>query len=318
MKTTLNYYLILKVPQTAKQKEIREAYLNLVRRYHPDKNKGNKLAEKKFQQINTAYQILQDPEKRKAFDTEWQIFQQRLEEQKKRRPIKPSKKERPSPLKKESAFFKYIKSFFQERREEKPIDLEIPLFVSLKDLCQSSLKKVVYFKPYNGRQKKESIKITIPEGSRPGVRLQFKGKGGSHGKQISGNLFLKIDFPPHPFFKIKDYDIHLTFPIKFTEAFKGSKKEIFSPYGTVFLVIPPKVKHNHIFRLKNLGLPKDSKSKGHLFVKLFVDYPKEKRIKIQNEMKNLSEKDKKSYIDKYELQKNIYEKVLDFEKNPKA
>ncbi len=321
MKVKLNYYLILNIPQTAGEKEIRNAYLRLVKKYHPDKNKGNKLAERKFKQINTAYQILQDPEKRKTFDKEWQLLQQKSNEkksaeQKKKSPHKPQKKK--DSQKKLDSSLNFMRTFFKAGRKEKPIDLEIPLLISLKDLCQISSKTVTYSKPYNGGLKKSSFQVQIPKGSQPGKRLHFKNKGGSNGKKIYGSLFLKLQLDFNSLFKVKDYDIYLSLPIKFTEAFKGNKKKVPSPYGTILLTIPPKTKHNHIFRFKNLGLPKASGLKGCMFVKIFVDYPQEKRIKIQNEMKNLSEKNKRAYIEQYENQKDVYKKVLDFEKTLKS
>ena len=316
MKIKLNYYLILNVSQTAEKKEIRNAYLRLAKKYHPDKNKGNKLAEKKFTQINTAYQVLQDPKKRKSFDEEWQLFQPIVSEQKKKN-LKTSKEKEPK-QKKESSASDFIETFFKKGREEKPIDLEIPLSVSLEDLCQNSLKKFSYSRPYNGKSRKKSIEVQIPKGSRQGTRLQFKNKGGSNGKKVFGSLFLKLQIHPASFFTTKGYDIYLSLPVKFTESFKGVKKEIPSPYGIILLTIPPRTKHNHIFRFKDLGLPESSESKGTLFVKIFVDYPQEERIKIQNEMKNLSEKNKMSYVEQYETKKNLYEKVLAFEKSLKS
>ena len=67
-KKQINFYLVLNISPKSDSKEIKKAYMKLARLYHPDRNQGNKLAEKKFQQINSAWDILKDPQKRKAFD----------------------------------------------------------------------------------------------------------------------------------------------------------------------------------------------------------------------------------------------------------
>jgi len=314
VKPKLNYYLILNISQTAEAKDIRNSYLKLAKKYHPDKNKGNKLAEKKFQQINMAYQVLKNPQKRQAFDKEWEIFKQTKKSppiNTKEAPKQPEAQKPPEAQKKQPDDL--WTRVFKNKREEKPIDVEIPLEVSVADLCQGSVKKISFLKPYNGGHQKSSIEIPVPKGSRPGNRLQFKRKGGSNGKKIYGNLILTLQLKHHPFFKVNGDHIHLTCPIPFTEAFKGTAQIFLTPYGKIRLDIPPNTKHDQIFRLKNLGLPNKSESRGTLFVRIFVDYPKGKRIQIQNEMKNLSAKNKDLYIQKYASKKPLYEKVLSFQ-----
>ena len=312
MKTKINHYLILNIPQTAESKDIRSAYLKLVQKYHPDKNRGNKLAEKKFQQINRSYEILKDTKKRTSFDQEL-IALQKKNQKKISDSFLNTKKE--VPTKQPAPAPAFIKSFLKEKREEKAIDIEIPLPVSLKDLCQSSVKKVTYSRPYNGKTKQATLKVPLPKGVRPGQRIQFKEKGGSNGKKVFGHLFLKIVLQASSFIEIKKDDIYLTLPIPFTKAFKGYKKTLFSPYGKLLIDIPAKTRHNHVFRLKNLGLPKNSSLNGNMLVRIFIDYPKGKKLQIQNEMKNLSEQKKNQYLQNFENLENFYEKISDFEKN---
>ena len=298
-KSQVNFYFILNVSPQAKDQEIKKAYLKLARIYHPDKNRGNKLAEKKFQQINEAWQTLKDPKKRQLFDDRLKKAQ------------KPS-----SPMEQEMGHAVRVQEKPAKRQEE-PIDLEVSLKVSLEDLCQSLSKTVHYFKPVYGTRIKSSLVIQIPAGVKQGISLRFKGKGGAEGDKKFGDLYVKIQINPHKIFQLvkNSEDLILECPISFIEAIKGQKLEIPSPYGFLVLNLNPPLQHKQLLKIKGHGLPKNLKGdRGDLFVKIFIDYPLKDSVKIQKQMERLPFGQQKIYVEKFKHSSFIYPRVLKFQK----
>ena len=287
-KSQVNFYLILNVSPHADIKEIKSAYLRLAKIYHPDKNKGNKLAEKKFRQINFAWEALKDPERRKAFD-EW------LKAKTKR--AVSSKPKPPSPV-----------------SVEKPIHLAVSLKVSVEDICQSRSRTVRYFRPVNGVQKKSSLQIEIPQAARQGSKLRFKGQGGAEGTKSFGDLYVRLELAPHKIFQIiEGGDILVVRPVPFTQAVEGGKIDVPSPYGALALRLPPACKNKQLLKARGQGLPK-GKDKGDLFVKILIDYPAKQSEQIKKQLKSLSLQQQKVYAKKYKTGGLVYPKVLKFQK----
>ena len=291
-KLPVNFYLILNVSSKARSQEIKKAYLKLAKIYHPDQHKGSKLAEKKFQQINSAWEVLKDPEKRKLFDED----------------LKKTKQ------KKEKSLRKVFSS--PAPPKEKPIDLEFSLEISLEDVCQSQSKKIHYFKPVVGRKIKSSLMVQIPYGVRDGGCLRFKEKGGAEGEKVFGDLYVRIHFKPHKLFHLTgDRDLILKYPISFVEALESRALEVPSPYGFLSLKINAPLKHKQVLKIKGHGLPKNSqKGKGDLFVKILIDYPSREGKKIQEQMDSMSFERQKIYAQKFKGSSFIYPKVLKFQK----
>ena len=297
-KNPINFYFILNVSQSAKTEEIKKAYFKLVKIYHPDKNKGSRLAERKFQQINSAWEVLKDSKKRKLFDDSLkkaEVLKQEKLGWKSELPV------RATSLKKE--------------KKEKALDLEYLLKVSIEDLCQSKLKKVHYLKPVNGTQVKSFLKVQIPLGAKEGTSLLFKGKGGAEGKKKTGDLFVKISVKDHKVFKIisGSSDIILEQPISFISALKSERMEVLSPYGFLSLKVKAPIEQGQVLKAKNYGL-NGKNQKGDLFIKFFVEYPLEGGDKIQKEMKEMSYEQKKKYVEQFKNSSFIYPKLLKFQK----
>ncbi len=295
MKSPVNYYLILSVSPSAGEGEIKRAFLKMAQKYHPDKNRGNKLAERKFQQVNLAYQTLRDPEKRRAFD----------ESLKKARLKPPDAKPAAGPAWRGSA----------APGKEKALDLEVPLELSLESLCRPQTRRVSYIKPANGKKIKSHLDVPIPLGIRPGARLKFKKLGGAAGSRLFGDLYVKIALKDHKIFQRRKTGILLSAPVRFVDIIKGGKIKIPSLYGPVSLALPLHVlTESRPFRLKGLGLPGADGARGDMFVTVLVDYPKGDRAKIQRLAKNLSPEKKRYLIRKYDSEACLYPKVLDFQK----
>lgn len=297
LQNTINFYLILNVSPQAKRDEIKKAYLKLAQAYHPDKNRGNKLAEKKFQQINQAWEILGDKKKRGSFDLKLQEIQKK---QKQGGVFKSSTPSAPKAAK--------IK--------EKAIDLEIPLKVSLEDVCQSRSKTIHYFNFFNGQKTKESFTLQVPANVKPGNRLRFKNKGGAEGIKKKGDLYVKILFKSHVLFQLMGEmgDMLLNQPISFINAVQATKLNIPSPYGPLVIDLNPPVSQDQLLKVTGYGLIRNRDGKrGDLFVKILIDYPKNSP-EIKQEMEHLSSEQKKQFVEKYQKMSFIFPLVLKFQK----
>ncbi len=295
-KNQVNFYLILNVSPQADDLEIKKAYFDLARAYHPDKNRGNKLAEKRFQQINTAWQVLKDPRKRKLFD---ESLQQ----------MKSSSHSAAAPLKNERAP--------PAQKQNKPIDLEVPLKISLEDLCQSRSKTVHYVKPVDGAKIQSSVAVQIPAGARAGASLRFKGQGGAVGKKNFGDLYVKIQIQPHKIFQLipGSKDLAVERPISFIESVKGQKLEAPSPYGLLAVQLKPPVRPGQLLKIKGHGLPKNlNGEKGDLFVQIVIDYPLKNGAKIQRELEKMPFDKQKIYVEKFKNSSFVYPRILKFKK----
>lgn len=297
-KNHINYYFILNISPAAKSEEIKSAYLKLAKTYHPDKNKGNKIAEIKFRQINEAWETLKDPKKRKLFD----------ENLKKR---KQQSSHLPRDLSKSSSPAKTL-------RKEKAIDLEFPLKVSLEDICQPCSKTIHYFKSVNGTKIKSTFVVQIPSGVRHGVRLRFKGEGGAEGRKLFGDLYVQICLKNHRLFQLVENsdDLILNYPISFISAVQGEKLDIPSPYGFLAFQLAPPVSDGELLKIKGYGLPKFSRSeRGDLFLRILIDYPGKEGLEIKEQMKGMSFDKQKAYVEQFKNQSFIYPRLLKFQRN---
>ena len=240
----------MNVSPESDRKELKKAYIKLARTYHPDKNRGNKLAEKKFQQINRAWDVLKDPKARESFDKKLALERQ----------------------KKQSLFSAKVKSPTppQQIKKELPLDLEISLTVSVEDMCLSRAQKISYFKPINGKDLKHSFDFQIPLGSKPGTKLYFKEKGGSKGKGTFGDLYVKLSLSPHKLFHFSkengSSDLCLERPVSFVDIIERNKIEIPSPYGSLFLKQPLSLEDTQVLKIKGQGLPKTKRERGGIFL----------------------------------------------------
>lgn len=264
-----DYYAILGVPRNASDKEIKQAYRRLARLYHPDLNPGNKEAEAKFKEINEAYEVLSDPEKRRRYDqfgeswryaeqvggTPWQQKVWDFEDLK------------TTPF---GDIFEKIFSDFGfspfSHRPHKGEDIELPVEITLEEAYFGTTR--VLDTP-SGR-----IEVKIPPGVDNGSRVRIEGKGRARGGGPPGDLYLNISVKPHPLFERKGDDLYLELPVPLTVAILGGEVEVPTIKGKVVLKIPAETQNGKVFRLSGLGMPrlKDG-AKGDLFAKVKVVLP---------------------------------------------
>ena len=294
----VNFYRILNIPSKAKASEIKEAYLRLAKIYHPDKNRGNPLAEKKFSQINSAYQVLKDPKKRKELDES----------------LKELEKD-PSSASTPLMPFSAVSPPSIPSGKEKGIDLELVLKLSMEDLCQSRTVPLSYLRPVNGTQLKSCLEVKIPPNAKAGSKLCFREKGGAEGLKKFGRLYVRLELKPHKIFRLREnFDLFVKRPLPFISAMEAGRINVPSPYGVLSLKIGAFFKDGQIFKIKEKGLPKDLKgSRGDLYVQIYLEYPDKKEQEIKACLSKLSVSEKRSLLRKFK-EEFIFPKTLKFEK----
>lgn len=308
-----DYYNILGVSRTAADKEIKAAYRRLARQYHPDVNPGNKDAEEKFKEINEAYEVLSDPEKRKKYDQygdNWQYADQ-MAEAAKRYGGTWSFTRQPGA---EQAFRfeeEDLESIFGDilgghmggfgRRTPRPRrgrDLEYQAEVTLEEAFSGttrsiSLKTEIPCSACQGTGRIQGLpcslcrgagsvtdvkrlEVKIPAGVDNGSRIRIAGKGepGSAGGP-AGDLYLVISVRPHPVFERKGNDLYLDLPVPLTTAVLGGEVQVPTLKGTkLALKIPPETQNERVFRLAGQGMPQlSSNIRGDLLVRVKVNLP---------------------------------------------
>ena len=282
-----DYYKILGVDKSASPEEIKKAYRKLALKYHPDHNEGDKSAEAKFKDLNEAYAVLRDPEKKQQYDMFGaEGFQNRFSQEDIFRDFDLGS------IFKEFGFGRggrgqgtYNRMFgsgfgprgfdgFQNREQRiKGQNLIYELPMTLEELTRVTSKTITY--SINGRQ--EQVSVKIPAGIKAGQKLRLQGKGqpGPNGGP-SGDLYIQIKETPHPLFRREDADLYLKQKIRFSQAVLGADIEVPTLENKVLkLKIPPGTQDNAKFRLKEFGLPRyNGSGKGNAYVEINIDVPR--------------------------------------------
>lgn len=296
-----DYYKILGVPKNASEKDIKTAYRKLARKYHPDMNPGDKSAEEKFKELNEAYEVLSDPEKRKLYEqfgSEWSTWQQRGGQagdfwQQWAGGNPPTGQGRASAsdfgdvFGQGSTFSDFFQQLFgggraevygdlfgggatrQRRRPRRGQNYEQPVEISLEEAYQGTTRLLVI-----GDQRFE---VKIPPGADTGTRVRVAGKGapGVAGGP-AGDLYLNIEVSPDPRFKRRGQDLEVSVPVDLYTAILGGEVAVPTPGGrSGMLNIPPETQNGQKFRLRGKGMPvlNRPKERGDLYAVVDVRLP---------------------------------------------
>jgi curved DNA-binding protein len=298
-----DYYQTLGVTKDANQDEIKKAYRKLARQYHPDVNPDDPKAEEKFKEINEAYQVLSDDDKRKKYDqfgSQWKQYQRTGG-----RPEdfdwsqwaaggQPSGTQYRTVSQEEfeqmfggglGGFSDFFETLFggmggmrgTRRTARRPgaqtaargRDIEHPVQISLEEAFHGTTRLLTF---EGGRR----IEASIPAGVKSGSKVRLSGQG-AEGPRGSGDLYLKVDVQPHPKFERDGDDLRVDQPVDFFTALLGGEVKVATIDKEVQLSVPPESDSGKTFRLKGLGMPKlgNPKKRGDLYVTLQIQVPKD-------------------------------------------
>ncbi len=282
-----DFYQKLEINRTASDKDIKQAYRKLARKYHPDVNPGDKSAEAKFKEINNAYEVLSDTEKRKKYDQfgdKWQYADQFAGAQS-------------NPFGGASGFrnaggnnssYQYVdmsdmgdlgellKGFtggFGGRgrtlRPRQGRDIDTSTEITLEEAYNGTTRLI---QDTSGHR----IEVKIPAGVKNRQRIKVSGKGepGMAGGP-GGDLYLVVTILEHPVFHLAGNDIHVDVPVPLIDAILGGEASVPTPKGkNLALKIPAETQNGKVFRLAGQGMPEVGKdTRGDLFAKVKVILP---------------------------------------------
>jgi len=275
-----DYYETLEVSRQATDEQIRNAYRKLARKYHPDVNPGNKDAEENFKEINEAYSVLSDPQKRRQYDQLGQNWKAGAD-------FKPppdwgrNVRVEFGDLGGIGDFSDFFESAFGGRRgagtrgagfATRGRDLEAQLQIPLEEAHRGTTRTATLRGP-DGKQK--SIRVNIPAGISDGELIHIPNEGAvGTGGAPSGGLFVTVRLEPHPLFKpLDDANLEMNLPVAPWEAALGAGVRVPTLDGPVDLIIPPNIQNGQRLRLRGQGAARRDSGRGDLYVRVQIVNP---------------------------------------------
>jgi curved DNA-binding protein len=293
-----DYYQALGVPRGASGNEIKKAYRKLAMKYHPDRNRGNREAEEKFKEINEAYEVLSDPQKRARFDQLGSAYQQW---QRSGAPEGFDWSQWTGGIPRGatrvevgdlsdlfggdfSDFFRSIfgdipvqqSDLFSRRGQRTPAGSGRPSGRPLQDVeVTITLEEAFHGTSRILQQGNSSLQVKIPPGAGTGTRIRLKGQG-RRPSEPAGDLFLVVKVADHPRWERREDDLYTEVTVDLYLMLLGGSLPVTTIDSKSFLMtIPPETPSGKTFRLSGLGMPRlrDPSSRGDLYAKTRVELP---------------------------------------------
>jgi curved DNA-binding protein len=293
-----DYYEILGVPRTAGADEIKTAFRKLARVHHPDVAKDKVAGEAKFKEINEAYEVLGDPDKRKKYDqlgADWEHGPQPGAPPNgapRRRAATPDGFEQYEYS--GTGFSDFFEAFFAGAQRDRGgfagrsspfdadgtmamrgADAEADILVTLEEALRGASRQIsVRREDTGGRPRVDSYNVKIPAGVREGKRIRLAGQGGAgQGGGPPGDLYLRVVLARHPDFEVQGADLQVEVPLAPWEAVLGGRVNVPTLDGPANLTIKPGTPSGARMRLRGLGLPNDDGGRGDLFAVVTIEVP---------------------------------------------
>jgi len=282
-----DFYKILGVERSASGEEITKAYRKLARKYHPDLNPDDKTAKKQFQEIQSAYDCLNDPEKRKKYDQ----FGANYEQYSGGSPFNGqgfdfgdvfSQGGGPIDL---GSLFGQFGAGGRTRRQARGADVSADISVPLSTLIRGGETQI----HLNTNGTTESISVKIPAGIEPGKKIRLRGRGQSVPGGKPGDLLLTVHAESNSFYKLAGKNIELRLPITIAEAISGGKVDVSTPNGTIALSVPPMSSSGKKLRLKGQGFKASDGTTGDMIVELMIKLPESVPSILSNSLSEVAQ-----------------------------
>lgn len=321
-----DYYAVLGVKRGADEKEIRHAYRRLARKHHPDVNAGDKAAEERFKEINAAYEVLSDPEKRRKYDLygdQWQYADQFEAARRQGGGQRFFRTSRGSPTgdfdlgglgfgdlgdllsgvfggrRGRSRRGEHVQHMTEVTLDEAYHGTTRVLQLQSEERCATCggsgevVGAVCHFCQGAGVVvRPRRLEVKVPPGVTDGSRVRVPGEGRPGRDGRKGDLYLVISVRPHPRFTRRGDDLHTEVEVPLVDAVLGGEVEVTTLKGRAMLKIPPLTQNGRVFRLAGLGMPRlGAASKGDLYARAKVILPAE----LSPEERELFEKLKKMH-----------------------
>ncbi|MGQ9554275.1 MAG: DnaJ C-terminal domain-containing protein [Anaerolineae bacterium] len=293
-----DYYKVLGVNRNASDEEIRKAYRKLARKYHPDVNPNNREAAERFKEVNEAYQVLSDAEKRAKYDQLGSSYEQWQQRGGDARGFDWSQwfgGQQPGGQRVYTAefgdeelggfggfsdFFEALfgsaagrtttgtrrRGFAQVARPGQDIEQEVE--ISLEEAFNGARRII----EIDGRR----LEANIPRGVKTGSRVRLKGQGGPGiNGGPNGDLYMRIKVREHPQFELRNGDLYTEVPVDLYTAMLGGSVPVPTLSGSVRLNVPAETQNGRTFRLRGQGMPelRQPDKRGDLYAKVKVVLP---------------------------------------------
>lgn len=294
-----DYYATLGVARDASEKDIKQAFRRLARQHHPDVNPGDQAAERRFKDLNEAYEVLGNPESRRKYDelgANWRQYEQTGARGGPGgfaygagggfRPMDPS--DFSEVFGGESPFSDFFRTFFSgadevgsargartgaQARTGRGRDIEHEIELSLDDVLHGITRRLTV----NQGGVARSVDVRIPPGVSEGSRVRVAGEGArGSGSARSGDLFLRVRLRPHPVFERRGRDLSVRVRVSAPTAVLGGEVEVPCLDGrSIRLKVPVGTQPGQVFRVRGQGLPSATASdaRGDLYATVEITVP---------------------------------------------
>ena len=255
----MDYYSLLGVDRNATPQEIKKAYRKLAMKHHPDKGGDSQ----KFAEIQSAYEVLSNSDKRQAYDNpgpQFDFNSQNFDD-----------------------FFNF--GFRQQRHRGRNITLGVN--IDLEDVIHGKQMIITYQLPSG---KENSVNINIPAGIDEGATIHFPGLGDDSVPGYRGDLFIRIQINQHPVFMRDHHNLHMKHYVDVFTLLTGGKTNVKTLDGrTLDVNIKKGLKNGSILNLNGQGLP-SGRGRGNLYVNIQAHIPNITNAEILEQLKDISDK----------------------------
>lgn len=290
-----DYYKILGLETNkVNMDEIKQAYREQAKKYHPDVNIGNKLSEERFKDISEAYRVLSESVSKRKYDRMWNTH---VGNRKKKQAYEESKRSTDSVF---SDFFQMFFGNVKEQEEEnstrnkkrpaiKGENIETAISISIQEAFYGMNKKIS-LRTVDGKMKTFNIKVPAGIRNNEKIRLLGQGKAGQNGGK-HGDLFIKIQVEPDSKFELIGYDLYTSLCLTPFEAALGTRVSLEGIDDTVSIYVPAGIESGEKLRIPGKGYKDGKGGRGDLTAQVKIMVPKklsEEERKLYEELAKIS------------------------------